>query len=128
MTHGAVRVWLRLEGLVALLVALWFYAQHPAGWVLFATLFLVPDLSLVAYVAGPRMGARTYNAVHSYSLPLGLLLVGTTLEGRLSPLALIWLAHISFDRALGFGLQYPTGVGETHLGRIGRHRPIERPV
>jgi hypothetical protein len=120
MTHGAVRVWLRLEGLVALAVALWFYAQHPAGWALFAFLFLVPDLSLAAYLAGPPAGARAYNLVHSYSLPLGLLLIGTTVASRLFPLALIWVAHISFDRFLGFGLQYPTGVGETHLGRVGR--------
>ena len=34
---------------------------------------------------------------------------------------LIWTAHIGFDRALGYGLKYPTGFGDTHLGRIGRH-------
>jgi Domain of unknown function (DUF4260) len=128
MTCGAVRVWLRLEGLVALMVALWFYAQHSGGWTLFGVLFLLPDLSLAAYLAGPRAGARAYNLVHSYSLPLGLLLLGVTVASRLVPLALIWVAHISFDRLLGFGLQYPTGVGETHLGRIGRHRPIGHPA
>jgi hypothetical protein len=128
MTHGAVRVWLKLEGLIALAVALWFYSQSPGGWALFAWLFLVPDLSLAAYFAGPRAGAAAYNLVHSYSLPLGLLLLGTAVAHGLVPLALIWLAHISFDRLLGFGLQYPTGVGETHLGRIGRRRPIGDPA
>jgi hypothetical protein len=29
-------------------------------------------------------------------------------------------AHIGVDRALGFGLKLPTGVRDTHLGRIGR--------
>lgn len=128
MTHGAVRVWLRLEGLVALVLALWFYSQDPSGWVLFAWLFLVPDLSLAAYLAGPRAGATVYNLAHSYSLPLGLLLLGTTVAGRLVPFALIWVAHISFDRCLAFGLHYPKGVGETHLGRIGRRRPIGHPA
>jgi hypothetical protein len=33
--------------------------------------------------------------------------------------ALIWLAHIGFDRALGYGLKYKAGFGFTHLGRIG---------
>ena len=34
--------------------------------------------------------------------------------------ALIWLAHIGIDRALGYGLKYEAGFGFTHLGRIGR--------
>lgn len=34
--------------------------------------------------------------------------------------ALIWLAHIGFDRALGYGLKYDTGFSFTHLGRIGK--------
>ena len=34
---------------------------------------------------------------------------------------LIWIAHIGFDRALGYGLKYPTGFGDTHLGRSCRH-------
>ena len=128
MTQGAVRLWLKIEGLIALVVALWFYAQGPGGWALFALLFLAPDLSLAAYLAGPRAGASAYNLVHSYSLPLGLLLLGTTVAGRVIPLALIWLAHISFDRLLGFGLHYSTGVGETHLGRIGRGRSTSQPA
>jgi hypothetical protein len=35
-------------------------------------------------------------------------------------LAIIWLAHIGFDRALGYGLKYAAGFGFTHLGRIGK--------
>ena len=33
---------------------------------------------------------------------------------------MIWLAHIGFDRALGYGLKYASGFGFTHLGRIGK--------
>ena len=44
--------------------------------------------------------------------------------GTASPLllsiAMIWLAHIGIDRALGYGLKYPAGFSFTHLGRIGR--------
>ena len=35
-------------------------------------------------------------------------------------LALIWAAHIGFDRMLGLGLKYEAGFTFTHLGRIGR--------
>jgi hypothetical protein len=38
-------------------------------------------------------------------------------------IAMIWLAHIGFDRALGFGLKYSAGFGFTHLGRIGKTGP-----
>jgi hypothetical protein len=34
-------------------------------------------------------------------------------------IAMIWLAHIGIDRALGYGLKYLAGFGFTHLGRIG---------
>ena len=34
----------------------------------------------------------------------------------LHALALIWAAHIGFDRALGYGLKYAAGFGVTHLG------------
>jgi hypothetical protein len=32
--------------------------------------------------------------------------------------ALIWCAHIGFDRTLGYGLKYAEGFGYTHLGRL----------
>jgi hypothetical protein len=34
----------------------------------------------------------------------------------------IWLAHIGFDRMLGYGLKCASGFSDTHLGRIGRNR------
>jgi hypothetical protein len=43
MTHGAVRVWLRIERLVAMVLSLWFYAEDSGGWELFAWLHLVLD-------------------------------------------------------------------------------------
>jgi Domain of unknown function (DUF4260) len=128
MTHGAVRLWLRLEGLAALIVSLWFYARYPGGWLLFVLLFLSPDLSLLVYLAGPRAGTIVYNLAHSYTLPLGVLLMGISRGSVFVQLALIWTAHISFDRLIGFGLQYATGMGETHLGRIGRPQTSNHPA
>ena len=83
--------------------------------------FLAPDLAMLAYLAGPRAGARLQLA-HTYALPLALMLAGF-LRRLACPAAaggLIWIAHIGFDRALGYGLKYATGFGDTHLGRIGR--------
>jgi hypothetical protein len=118
---GHVQVWLRLEGFSAFVLAIFLYGHQHASWVLFALLFLVPDLSMLGYMAGPRAGAATYNAVHSYLLPL--LLVPLALVGHrpaVLPYALIWIAHIGLDRALGFGLKYGSGFGHTHLGWLGK--------
>jgi hypothetical protein len=38
-------------------------------------------------------------------------------------IALVWCAHIGFDRALGYGLKYAAGFRQTHLGPIGRADP-----
>jgi hypothetical protein len=85
----------------------------------FAVLFFAPDVSFAGYLAGPRVGAALYNVAHSYVAPLAL---ATTLLalGAGPNLVLVWAAHIGFDRALGYGLKYPSGFGDTHLGRIGR--------
>jgi hypothetical protein len=117
---GSLRFLLRLEGAAVLVGALVFYGHGGFSWVLFAALFLAPDLTTLAYLAGPRAGAIAYNAVHTYVPALALLLAGFI--AGLAPAtagALIWIAHIGIDRALGFGLKYATGFGDTHLGRIG---------
>ena len=67
------------------------------------------------------MGAIVYNAAHSYMAPVALMTGGLALSSPLVlSIALIWMAHIGIDRALGYGLKYSAGFGFTHLGRIGR--------
>ena len=114
---GAVRTWLRAEGLAVLALSVTLYWVLGASWLWFALLFLAPDLSFAGYLAGPRTGALAYNLAHTYVLPLGLVTVALLLElGRPAQLGLIWTAHLGFDRALGFGLKYPTAFADTHLG------------
>lgn len=118
---GGVRTLLRLEGAVVLALALIAYHRLGAGWGVFAAAFLVPDLSFLGYLAGPRAGARLYNAAHSYLGPGAVVaLTGLADIPWALPAALIWAAHIGFDRALGYGLKYPSGFRDTHLGPIGR--------
>ncbi|MDM0033007.1 DUF4260 domain-containing protein [Variovorax sp. J22P271] len=121
---GGVRLLLRLEGLVVLAASLAGYSQLGAGWGAFALTILLPDLSWLAYLAGPRQGAAAYNAAHSYLGPVALLALGG-LGGLPVALALglVWSAHIGFDRMLGYGLKYASGFGHTHLGRIGPADP-----
>jgi len=114
---------LRLEGLALAAISAVLYARTGASWWLFAALWLVPDLSMLGYLASPCWGARCYNAIHSTITPITLALAALLLHtaGPL-PIALIWLNHIGVDRLLGYGLKYPAGFGWTHLGRQGRPR------
>jgi Domain of unknown function (DUF4260) len=116
---GAPRILVRVENLAVFAAALVAYAQSGAGWGLFCALFLLPDLSLLGYLAGARIGAVSYNAAHSYVGPALLALLGLALPG-LWPWVALWIAHIGLDRALGYGLKYASAFGDTHLGRVGR--------
>jgi hypothetical protein len=119
---GGARTLLRLEGLAVGAAALALYAHAGFSWPLFGLFILAPDLAMLAYLGGPRTGAIGYNAAHTHVLAVPLTLAGYFGGMPLAAMAgLIWLAHIGFDRALGYGLKYPTGFSDTHLGRIGRH-------
>ncbi len=111
---------LRIEGAALLLVALAVYARFGAGWPTFAWLFLVPDVALAAYAAGPVAGARAYNLTHSEVGPALVAIAGIAIVPALVPFALIWFAHIGFDRMLGYGLKSVAGFRLTHLGLVGR--------
>ncbi|MDQ3548753.1 MAG: DUF4260 domain-containing protein [Chloroflexota bacterium] len=110
---------LRIEGLAALATSILLYARNDGNWLLLAVLLLAPDLSALGYLVGKRVGATTYNIAHTYALPAILggagLLGGSDLTVSL---ALIWAAHIGMDRAVGYGLKYPSDFKDTHLSRV----------
>ncbi len=119
---GVPRLVLRLEGLAVLAAALIAYRALGESWYLFAALFLVPDLGMAGYLAGPRAGAPAYNVVHSYVAPAALsaLMASGVLPVHWG-ICVLWIAHIGFDRALGYGLKFGTAFRDTHLG-IHSHR------
>jgi hypothetical protein len=120
---GGARTLLRLEGLTLFAGMTLLYGVWDGSWLVYAVLFLAPDLSFAAYLAGPRVGAVVYNAAHSYMAPVALMTGGfATATPLVLSIAMIWMAHIGIDRALGYGLKYSAGFGFTHLGRIGKAR------
>jgi Domain of unknown function (DUF4260) len=110
---------LRVEALLVLVGGMIAYSVLLHGsWLWFAVFFLAPDLSLAGYLlpGRTRMAAAVYNAVHSYSLPLILALVAWRFGAlHYEQAAAIWIAHIAFDRFLGFGLKYGQAFKPTHL-------------
>ncbi len=115
------RGWQRAEGLALLLAgaaAAWWLGPPP--W-LAAAAALAPDLSFLGYLGGPRVGAAVYNLAHALVAPVALALVLAAAGAPPAALAVaaLWVAHIGFDRGLGYGLK-GRSFGETHLGPIGR--------
>jgi hypothetical protein len=113
------RILLRTEGgaVAAAAIAVYFHEGYP--WWLFVALILAPDLSMVGYATGLGVGAATYNIAHTYALPVVLAALGVIAGAEVAvQVGLIWLAHIGIDRALAYGLKYPTGFKDTHLQRV----------
>jgi hypothetical protein len=110
---------LHAEGALVFAATLYLYGHNHFPWWLFALLFLSPDLFMLGYLVNVKVGTVAYNFVHTEVGPIALFLFAWILPApQLVPYALIWLAHIAFDRALGFGLKYPTQFRDTHLQHI----------
>jgi len=119
MLDRAPRLLLRLEGAALFGAAIAVYVALDLSALAFVVLFLAPDVSFAAYAAGPRVGAAAYDAVHTSIGPVVLGAAGVLADdATVVQIALIWLAHIGTDRALGYGLKYPSGFNDTHLSRV----------
>lgn len=55
---------IRLEELGFTLFSIYLFSLLQYPWWYFPVLFFVPDLSMLGYLAGPRLGALVYNLVH----------------------------------------------------------------
>lgn len=112
---------IRLEELGFFLFSIYLFSLLPYAWWLYPLLFFVPDLAMLGYLAGPRVGAIFYNFIHHRGLALIYYMAGALLAiPVLSLVGVIVFAHSSLDRVLGYGLKFSDSFGHTHLGRIGR--------
>ncbi|MGC1853440.1 MAG: DUF4260 domain-containing protein [Solirubrobacterales bacterium] len=110
---------LRLEGVVLAGAAIAVYLHLDYSILALIVLLIAVDLSLLGFLVGLRVGTLTYNLAHTTALPLIVGAIGVLTDGSvLVQVALAWLAHIGIDRALGFGLKYPSGFNDSHLQRV----------
>jgi len=115
---------LKTEELAEALFALVVFAHLPYAWWVLPATFLLPDLSMAGYFAGPRVGAICYNLAHHKGLALAVGVAGWWLGQPVLRLAgTVLLFHSAFDRLLGYGLKYATGFRDTHLGHVGAVQP-----
>jgi len=110
---------LRVEEASLLLASIVLYRHLHFSWLLFAVLFLVPDLSMLGYLRNPRLGSALYNLGHAIFLPVSLFVIAFATGRPLwMAIGIIWFAHIVWDRMVGYGLKYPTHFKDTHLQHI----------
>jgi hypothetical protein len=111
---------LNLEEWGVFLLCIFLFSRLPFAWWWFPALLLLPDIGMIGYLISPKIGAHTYNLLHhravaaivaAYAIWLG--------DDRWKLAAIILFAHISMDRAVGYGLKYTDGFAHTHLGMIG---------
>jgi hypothetical protein len=113
--------WLRVEGATLLGGSLIAYSTTDQTWWLVPLALLLPDLTMLGYLGGTRLGAYLYNLGHSTPLPAVVVATGWWQDKSLAvALGLVWLAHIGVDRLIGYGLKYGDHFQHTHLGRRGR--------
>ncbi len=112
---------LALEEWAIFLFCIFLFDQLPVAWWWFPALILLPDIGMIGYLLSPKIGAFTYNLIH-HRVIAALVAVYAIGSGdvRWQLAAIILFAHISLDRALGYGLKYTDSFFNTHLGLIGK--------
>lgn len=109
---------LHLEGVAFFAASIALYADQGYSGLAFILLLFLPDAAMLGYLHSLKLGAWLYNAVHTYLFPLALIGLGFGLDWSLGiQLGLIFAAHISMDRAIGYGLKYASAFKDTHLQR-----------
>ena len=90
-------------------------------WWWFLVLILTPDIGMIGYLFGNKVGAAVYNIFHHKGIAVIAFLLGIYLSQPLLQLAgIILFSHSAMDRILGYGLKYDKGFKFTHLGEIGK--------
>jgi uncharacterized protein DUF4260 len=71
---------IKIEELFLFGLALFLFSGSDYGWGWYAFLFFAPDLSMVGYLANPRVGAWTYNLIHYKGVAVALYVMGSLLS------------------------------------------------
>lgn len=117
---------IQLEEGALLLAAVLLSKQIGFGPLLFLAFLLVPDVSMIGYLANAKVGAWLYNLIHHRAIGVSVTLAGYFLQMPVVIFAgLILFGHTAMDRLFGYGLKFEDSFHHTHLGSIGRKRDVQ---
>ena len=116
---GPVRTILRAEAIAILAAGIAAYGALGGAWLAFVPLLIAPDISMIGYVRDTRLGALTYDLGHNLATAGAALGLGLGLGAAWLAIAgAVLVAHVGMDRAMGYGLKYPTTFKDTHLQHV----------
>jgi hypothetical protein len=111
---------LKVEEIGMFLLGVYLFGLLDYSWWWFIGLILVPDIGMLGYLLGNRLGAIGYNLFHHKGLAIAIYFLGIYLSLPLCQLlGIILFSHACMDRIFGYGLKYNKGFKYTHLGEIG---------
>ena len=112
---------LKVEELVMFFFGMYLFSLLPYAWWWFLVLLLTPDIGMLGYLFGNKVGAIAYNIFHHKGIALVIYLIGAYLsEPILQLVGIVLFSHAAMDRVFGYGLKYDKGFKFTHLGEIGK--------
>jgi hypothetical protein len=112
---------LKLEELAMFALSAWALYFINAEWWYYLLLLLGPDISMIGYIGGNKMGAFMYNLFHHKGVAVVIFVIGLLLPDRIIEMTgIILFGHSSMDRMFGYGLKLNEGFKFTHLGLIGK--------
>ncbi len=113
---------LKIEEFAQFVLGIFLFSKLHYAWWWFPALLLTPDIGMFGYLINSRIGAIIYNLFHHKAIAIAIMLVGFyTGNSWLTLIGVILFSHASFDRIFGYGLKYPDGFKNTHLGIIGKN-------
>lgn len=111
---------LKIEELFMFGLGIYLFTLLPYQWWWFLVLILAPDIGMLGYLFGSKIGAFMYNLFHHKAVAIAIYLLGVYLSSPIMQLVgVILFAHSAMDRIMGYGLKYDKGFKFTHLGEIG---------
>lgn len=110
---------LQLEDLFLFLLSIYLLYLLNVDWWVYLILFIGPDISMLGYLGGNKLGAVSYNLFHHKAVAVVLAFLGILFSLNIFLIAgIIIFGHSSMDRMFGYGLKYFTGFHHTHLGNL----------
>jgi hypothetical protein len=117
---------LKLEEAAMFVLSVYGISLFHGSWWVYLLILIAPDISLMGYIAGNKIGAICYNLFHHKGVAIAIFLTGFVLKDEWAQIiGIILFGHSSMDRMLGYGLKLSQRFKYTHLGMIGKTLNIQ---
>ncbi len=105
---------LQIEEAALLIVSIYALYFLKVEWWYYLLLVLAPDISMLGYLAGNKIGAFIYNLFHHKGVAILVFLVGIVAQlWIVQDIGILLFGHSSMDRMFGYGLKYFTSFKQT---------------